>query len=322
MKYFTKEWYGLAQRMHYTSGVTAIPDKIYSDKEIQTFYDSDLAEMIEDDRRIYNTPPDYSWADRLLEPDNFTPDSFLFENVETGELFHPETLEIARQYIELERKQREDAFANRPPFDPAETIECFEECYRGILRAMSYPARRYPVALYPDWVCETVDKRLLALYRMPESVFNRLQKEVDENTQAFDSIMNEAWAVLEAQNIPEEIKSKFHFHDSHVLALKKSGKDVELYIHKANGTTPPYIKIVFKNVSKLEREKGLVLRPKRESNGELYSNCSYWYDELYKTKDGYELHILLCATGTLRYLTIGCEHIYFVDIDDINLSSI
>lgn len=320
MKYFTKEWYGLAQRMHYTSGVTVIPDKIYSDKEIQTFYDSDLAEMIEDDRRIYNTPPDYSWADCLLEPDNFTPDSFLFENVETGELFHPETPEIARQYIELERKQREEAFANRPPFDPAETIECFEECYRGILRAMSYPAPRYPV--YPDWVRETVDKRLLALYRMPETVFNRLQKEVDENTQAFDVIMNEAWAVLKAQNIPEEIKSKFHFHDSHVLALKKSGKDVELYIHKANGTTPPYIKIVFKNVTKLEREKGLVLRPKRESNGELFSNCSYWYDELYKTKDGYELHILLCATGTLRYLTIGCEHIYFVDIDEINLSSI
>lgn len=316
MKYFTKEWYELAQRMHYTSGVTAIPDKIYSDKEIQAFYDSDLAEMIENDRRIYNTPPDYSWADRLLDPDNFTPDSFLFENVKTRELFHPETPEIAKQYIELERKQREEAFANRPPFDPAETIECFKECYREILRSMSYSAPRYPV--YPDWVRETVDKRLLALYRMPESVFNRLQKEVDENTQAFDSIMNEAWAVLEAQNIPEEIKSKFHFHDSYVLALKKISRDVELYLNKFDGTTP-YIKIVFKNITKLEREKGLVLRPKKESNGELYSNCLYLYDELYKTKEGYELHLLLHATGTLRYLTICCEHIYFVDNIEINL---
>ena len=47
MKYFTKEWYGLVTRMDYTSGLKVIPDKIYSDKEIQTFYDSDLAEMIE-----------------------------------------------------------------------------------------------------------------------------------------------------------------------------------------------------------------------------------------------------------------------------------
>ena len=289
MKYFTKEWYGLVTRMDYTSGLKVIPDKIYSDKEIQTFYDSDLAEMIENDRIIYNTPPDYSWANGLIDPD-----------------------------IEQERKQREEAFAKRPPFDPTETIEFFEECYREILRAMSHPAPSYPSTSYPDWVRETVDKRLLALHRMPETAYSRLQKIENECKRAFDIIMTEASAVLKVQNIPEEIKSKLHFHDSHVLALKKSGTDVELYLHKCDGTIPPYIKIVFKNVSKLEREKGLVLRPKRESNGELYSNCHYWYDELYKTKDGYELHLLLQATGILRYLTIGCEDIYFVDIDEIN----
>ena len=262
MKYFTKEWYELVQRMYSTTGLKIIPDKNYSDKEIQAFYDSDLAEYIERDRRNYNTTPDYSRPDRL-------------------------------------------------PFDPTKSIEYFEDYYRGMLR--------YGAGCYPDWVRETVDKRLLALERIPESSFSRLYKEESEKKQAFDAIMNEASAVLKAQNIPEEIKSQFHFHDSHVLALKKSGKDIELYLCKADGTTPPYIKIVFKNVSKLEREKGLVLRPKRESNGELYSNCHYWYDELYKTKDGYELHILLCATGTLRYLTICCEHIYFVDNIEINL---
>ena len=43
MKYYTKEWYELMQRQHYTSGLHKIPDKTYFDQEIQAFYDADLA---------------------------------------------------------------------------------------------------------------------------------------------------------------------------------------------------------------------------------------------------------------------------------------
>ena len=55
MKYYTKEWYELMQRQHYTSGLQKIPDKKYSVQEIQSFYDSDLAAEVMHNEMLYIT---------------------------------------------------------------------------------------------------------------------------------------------------------------------------------------------------------------------------------------------------------------------------
>ena len=260
MKYYTKEWYELMQKQDYTSGLQKIPDKIYMDQEIQAFYDADLITEVMHDREIYDTPPNYDLYESLLDSDRFQPHIVLFVNEETGEAFHPDTLEVARQYIEQERREREEAFLKRPPFDPAETIQCFEDCYKGMLRYGGYG--------YPQWVLDTVDERLLALHRIPETAYDRLRIEEAENQKAFDKIVREAEYALDAQDIPERIKSQLCFHDACLLALKKNKADMELYLRKDGGWfdgTTPYIKIIFKNVSKFEREKGFALRIKRNS---------------------------------------------------------
>lgn len=114
MKFYTKEWYALMQQQDYTTGMKKLPDRVYTDEDIQTFYDKDLKAEIARARKIHNTPPGpYDWEYELLAPDRFTPDTFLFENEETGELFHPETPEIARHYLEQERRQAQGRFAAR-----------------------------------------------------------------------------------------------------------------------------------------------------------------------------------------------------------------
>ena len=105
MKYYTKEWYDLMQKQHYTSGMTVVPDKEYTDEEIRAFYKHDLAEEVEYSRSIYR---------------------------------------------------------GAEPLDPTETIECFRECYRNMLK--------YGISSYPAWAHETADKRLRALNRMTERV--------------------------------------------------------------------------------------------------------------------------------------------------------
>ncbi len=250
MKYYTKEWYQLMQRLHYTSGLTKIPDKIYSEQEIQAFYDHDLQKEITHDRKFY----------------------------ETGS------------------------------YTPADTIDCFQDCYKKLLR--------YGGLHYPQWVCDTVDKRLLALNRMPASAYDQLRKEERVNQQAFQKIMDAAAVDLEKQDIPQEIRSQFHFHDADLLALKKVGHDYQLTLRKDGGWpegTTPYIRIHFQNVSRVEREKGFALRPRYNEYGELCSSCQYLYDELYKTDEGYEVHILLWTPKALRYLTICCEDICLED---------
>ena len=102
MRYYTKEWYELMQGLHYVSGMIVVPDKEYTDAEIQAFYDADLAEEIERDRSIY------------------------------------------------EEWQR--------PFDPAETIQCFEECYQGV--------KKYCLNRFPEWARAEIDPRLVALNRI------------------------------------------------------------------------------------------------------------------------------------------------------------
>lgn len=309
MKFYTKEWYELMQRQHYTSGLKKIPDKVYSDVDIQAFYDKDLKAEVARDRKIHNTPPGpYDWADELLLPDRFTPDTFLFENEETGELFHPETPEIARRYLEQDRRRAQEQFAARPPFDSTETIACFQECYRGTLR--------YGFSHFPQWVQASVDPRLLALNRIPESAYKRLKKEEQANRRAFEKIDAKATAVLEQQDIPAEIREHFCFHDACVLAIKKVRSDVELYLRKDGGwlgDATPYIKITFKNIRQIDREKGFSLRPKLDADGDLRTSCTYLYDELYRNEGGYEVHMLLCTSKALRYLTICCEDIHFED---------
>ena len=79
------------------------------------------------------------------------------------------------------------------------------------------------------------------------------------------------------------------------------------------GNATPYIKIVFKNIQQFDREKGFSLRPKLDADGDLRTSCTYLYDELYRTEDGYEIHMLFCTPKNLRYLTICCEDIRFED---------
>lgn len=308
MKFYTKEWYELMQKQSYTSGFRKIPNKVYSNKEIKDFYQKALQEEITRDRRLYNTPPSYEWTEELLSVENFNPENFLFVDEEQEEMFHPQSIEMAKKYIEKERQEREERFLNRPPFDPSETIACFEECYRmGV---------RYGAEGYPNWVKETVDKRLLGLNLMPETAYKRLKEEELRNRRAFQKIERKAKKALEKQEIPQEIQSMFVFHDANLLSLKKIRSDIELILRKdgywPKGTTP-YIKIIFKNIKKFEREKGFSIRTHRNEDEEFGSNCVYLYDELYHTEDGYEVHMLLWTIKALRYLTIGCETICFED---------
>ena len=305
MKYYTKEWYALMQTMHYTGGLKRIPDGPYSDAEIRAFYEKDLAAEIANDRRIHNTPPSFDWAEDLLDPERFQPEFFLLE-AEDGTLFQPETPEIAREYLERDFRRQRAQFESRPPFDPAETVACFRDCYRRMVR--------YGGKQYPEWVQKTVDPRLLALCRMPESAYKRLRKEERTSRRSFERIMAEAETVLSGQDIPPEIRSLFCFHDADVLRLKRKRGDLVMILRTWNTDEPLYTEVTFRSVSRVEREPGFSLRLRPHPNGGVTSGCQYLYDELYRVENGYEIHMMLTSRTDLRYLTVTCEDVAVEEI--------
>ncbi len=218
--------------------------------------------------------------------------------------------EIKQFYEEALQKEVEHdrKLHDTPPFDPTETIACFKAVYRGGVR--------YRTSYYPEWLCKEVDKRLLALNLIPQSAYKRLKEEEKANKRAIDKLEKEAERVLKSQDIPEEITSNFRFHDADILALKRVRSDVEMYLNR-DGMQPegetPYTKITFKNVSMLERERGLVFRKKTKNDGMIGSNCQFLYHELYRTEEGYEVHMMLWTSKALRYVTIKSGDIEIED---------
>lgn len=305
MKYYTKEWYDLMQHMDYTGELRSVPDNDYSGEAFKLLYEKELKKEVARARKSYNAPPSFGGEYALLEPDIFDPELFLIENEETGELFHPDTPDAARAYMDEEYRKAQKEYEMRPSFDAKETIAFFEEVYITKLQ--------WGYAWLPEWVVNAVDKRLLALDCLPASVYRQLRKEEQKNRRAFDRIMKKAEEDLNRQDIPEDLKEAFCLHDSHLLSLKKVGSDVVMCLRKDGAWLDGmlYIRVDFKKVSLFEKEKGLTIRKKVGPYGDWESNCVYLYNELYRTDTGYEIHMLLWVGGNLRYVTIGCEDVVF-----------
>ena len=302
MRYYTKEWYKWMQELYSVEDLRIIADKTYSDAEIQAFYDADLEDAIRRAYADYETPPSFETKEKVQDPRQV-----IIFNEQTGEVSHPASLEEAREHMAQERLRRETEYANRPPFDPAETREDFRDMYEALLQ--------YGVQAYPQWVRETVDHRLLALRRVPESLYQRMREDSEAGWQAFRAVEEKVRVVWEQQDIPEDIRSCFRFHDAGVYAIETVGRDVVLYLDDVAGETD-YVKVTFSGADRMDREEGLVPEIGVNEQGRVQSNCQYLYGELYREAGMYEVHMLLWTMTALRYLTIRCRDIRFKDVDD------
>lgn len=310
MRFYTKEWYDLMQHYDDTMCMKRIPDKDYSDKEIKKLFEKKLKAWVARDRREHNSPPFFLDLSEQLTPENFDPEAWLVfpENEEPR---HPVSAEEVRLQMERDRKQAGEDFANRPPFDPAESEALFREDYKSRLHN-SWRA-------FPAWVSQQVDRRLLALDLLPDSIFRRLKEEGRQNRKAIRKIERAAEKELSRQQIPARIRDAFHFHDSVLLSLRKRGRNYEMLLRKDGGWfgegVTPYIKVIFTNAVLLDREKGLTPRLQRGEDGTIYSICTYLYHEMYVAQDGYEIHMMFTTAKwyELAYLTLKCRDILFED---------
>ncbi|HHU53186.1 MAG TPA: DUF4085 family protein [Clostridiaceae bacterium] len=302
MKYYTKEWYALMQKVNMTACYEPIPDKNYTDQDILKLYEQKLRAEIEIEHIAYDTPPSMPLEELLGDESTFDSENFLFEDSETGRFYHPETLAEARAVIENNQRELMEAFEHRLPFDSTQTQVFFEDNYKYMLEDDFQDL--------PSWVLEKVDKRLLALGLLPNSIYKQVLQEEIRVTAQFEAINGEAEELLANQEIPDEIKERFYFHDAGFISITQEGKDIS-FILRMDGIwdVSPFVRIRFKNLLKLDKEEGLVINLLRDEDSQLYSNTYYLYEELYRISEGYEAHFLISSEEDLKYLTIVCEDI-------------
>lgn len=285
MKYFNKEWYELMQKQFMTDGITQIPDKEYSDKEIEEMYNKELKKEIERAYEDYNTPPDYTFLEELINGDEpFEPENWIIIDEDTDTAVVPTSKEEVIENISREKERDLEEFNNRPPFDEKEVIEDFEETYKSMLEIKDF---------FPKWVYEEVDNRLLALNFLPKSALKKLKAEEKENKKKFDKIMKEADEDFSRQDIFEELYTKFNFHDDRIVGFEKQGNN---YVMTIENYEDEVIQIVFEEAEIIELE-------------ELdFENCYWLYEEIYKENNTYEVHIMVYSNG-LKYVTMKCKDI-------------
>lgn len=202
-----------------------------------------------------------------------------------------------------------EEFKKRPRFNQQEKIaEEFEAQYQERLE--------YIDTLYPDWVLESVDKRLLALQLLPKSIFKKLQRIVKESQNLVETV--EDLAEQEKEKQKEKISNYIwniiygELADSIILKIEKEKTSLCITIQRITESYPEdepvYKKITFYNCDIINCEDGIV----SDGIGKI-GTCNV---ELYKQERAYILDFLI-FTKDLKYMTIEFEDIKSEIIENV-----
>ena len=279
MRFYTKEYYTLMMNLGMTDMYEPIIEKDYTDDEIDELYQKALDKYIEEERASYDEPPVL-----FVDEDG---------NAEDLEDFEAEVEE----------------FENREPFDEKEAAEEFEELYKDNLEE--------PDEDLPEWVKETVDPRILAMYFMPEKIYRKLAEEDKANEEKFEALDEKADEALEDMrgDLPEEYEELMdlleELENAYVIEAAIGSGEIELKLEGWDDEGEEAVfKLRFDEAEVLENE-GIEAHSEKDEDGDIESDCELLYSEIYVEDGRPEFHMFFDNNG-LKYLTFRCAeaHVY------------
>lgn len=311
MRFYTKEWYELSMKLGNADMFAPVIDKEYSDEEFEDLYQEVKDLYIEEERAIHDEPP-FDMDDFEVEedPDEFDPDDYLIGDIdEDGEehnIRHPESLEELREY---EKKMMEIAwreYEERGPFDEKEASDEFDENYEDNLAE--------PDEDIPAWIRESVDPRLVALWRLPEGVYKKLaadEAEMQERYDELDAIADEALDEM-IEGIPvdyETLMEEFDERDGdYVTAIREEDGDIEIDLAGWDEEgEPAQYTLCFEEAEVIEND-GINIEVSVDEDGDVESTCDLSYHEVYFDENGIEAHMLM-DDGAPKYYTLRCSDV-------------
>ena len=288
MRYYTKEWELLSRKLDSAEMFESVPDKEYSDVEIEELYQYAMENYVDELRMDYETPPSLEEID--------------------PEGWEPEDLEEMRAALLAEYDMEIAEFLDREPFNEEEEREEFAEMYRDNLEE--------PDEDLPLWLRKEVDPRLIAMYLLPESAYLRLCREDSENQRRFDELdeladdaLEDMYAVMPVDY--EELIEDFDQLDGDdIISFGKDGDDLVIELAGWDEEGDEVIRrIVFGSCEIIEME-AFEIHAGRDEDGDIESDLSLCAHEVYfEDENGrIEVHMLLDnEENGLKYLTLLCD---------------
>lgn len=312
MRYYTKEWYTLMSSLGAADMFEPVIDKAYSDEEIENLYQEMLEKYVQEEHDMYDEPPVMEMFEEDDPEEEFDPEDYLIGDFD-GEgneinLRNPESLEELKEYQRKELQMALAEYESREPFDEEEAREDFEEMYRDSLEE--------PDEDIPQWVLDSVDRRLIAMGVLPEKTYIRLVKEEAAREEQFDKLDEAADDALEQayDDLPEEFREIADELDEvdgeYVAEVRMENGDLEIVFSAWDDEGDPIRITLDLSSAEILEDEGLEITAEVDEDGDLMSDCSLENHELYYEDGKAELHMLFDnEEHGLKYMTVRCVDI-------------
>ena len=277
MRIYTKEYYTLMMSLGVADLYEPIIDKYYSDEDIEELYQKALDKYVEEERASYDEPPELDF-DEDDDP----------------------------EYIEMMKAEFEE-YTNRDPFDEEQAEEEFKETYEDNLED--------PDEDLPEWVRETVDPRILAMYFLPEKIYRKLSEEDAANEEKFEALDERTDEAVEAMrgDLPDEFEEIMDTleeqENAYVVSVSKSEGEIEMILEGWDDDGEEALYTFRFDGTELLEDDGVEAHAGKDEDGDTESDCEFLYAEIYVEDGKPEFHMMFDNNG-LKYLTFRCEEAY------------
>ncbi len=283
MKYLTKEWYELSQRtgLHFDIRVHNGAD-IYNEALYMRLYKRKKKEYVKMQHEVYDVDPHF-----MLEQDGRT--LVQLDKFASGEEINEEDTIIYHMPFEEREdiQKRIEEYDARPPFDEDKCREEFRKLQETLQKVN---AEKLPHELSR----QIADMRVFSLGYCTREVLYQLKELSKENKNKVNSVLNEYSKAQQAEHIPQIIRERFCFHDCEVMKFT-AGNNTVMRLDTRCGFTDLNM-ITFTASEIIKQDKHIV-------------SSTWIYEELYRTENGYEAHILFWAGEEMPELIIRCSDI-------------
>ena len=284
MRYLTKEWYELCQQtgLHFGMRVHNGVD-IYDEALYLGLYKRKEKEFVKMQREVYDVDPRF-----MLEQDGCTLvplDKFASceeINEEDKVIYHmlPEEKDLIQKLI--------DEYDVRPPFDEK---KCREEFCIHQETTKKETTDKIP----PKLLQQIADIRVFSLGYCTKEILSQLKGLSKENEKKMNRVLDEYSKAQQEENIPQLIRERFGFHDCEVTEFTVGKNDVVMHLDTRGGFTN-FNMITFATSEIIKQEDHIV-------------GSTWLYEELYRTENGYEAHMLFWTDAGMSELIICCNDI-------------
>lgn len=283
MKYLTREWYELSQRMglHFDMKVHNGAD-IYDEALYLRLYKRKEKGFVKMQHEVYDFDPRH-----MLEQDGCT--FVQIDNFASGEEMNEEDQLVYHMPLK-EREHIQELiveYDSRAPFDEK---KCREE-FRNLQEMLQKVAAD---KLPHELLQQIADMRVFSLGYCTREILKHLKRLSKENKRKVNSILNEYSKAQQAEHIPQIIRERFGFHDCEVTEFTSSENAV-MRLDTRGGVTDLNM-IIFTASEIMKQDEHIV-------------GSKWIYDELYRTEKGYEAHVLFWGGEEMPELIIRCNDI-------------